>query len=122
MSTSKHTLVLGASLNPDRASWKAVQLLRAKNYTVTAFGLKAGRIADVEIQTALPEAAKLHTVTLYVNPANQVAYYDYILQLKPQRIIFNPGTENAELFQLAKDAGILPEYACTLVLLTLNDY
>ncbi len=122
MSTSKPTLVLGASLNPDRASWKAVQLLRAKNHSVTAFGLKAGRIADVEIHTALPEPTEVHTVTLYVNPNNQVSYYDYILNLKPVRLIFNPGTENPALFQLAKQAGILPEYACTLVLLTLNDY
>lgn len=116
------TLVLGASLKPERASWKAVQLLRSKGYEVSAFGLRAGRIADIDIATELPELTSVHTITLYLNPANQVPYYNYILGMKPQRIIFNPGTENPELYQMAKQAGIDAEYACTLVLLTLNDY
>lgn len=116
------TLVLGASLKPERASWKAVQLLRSKGYEVSAFGLRAGRIADVDITTELPELTGVHTVALYLNPTNQLAYYDYIMGLKPERIIFNPGTENPELFRMAKQAGIDAQYACTLVLLTLNDY
>ncbi len=122
MKNSKLTLVLGASLKPERASWKAVQLLRQKGHEVTAFGLRAGRIADVDITTELPENQEIHTITLYLGPINQLPYYDYILKVKPARLIFNPGTENPELYEKARQAGIKTEYACTLVLLTLNDY
>ena len=64
----------------------------------------------------------MHTITLYLNSQRQKAYYDYILGLKPQRIIFNPGTENLELIKLAKEQGIEIEIACTLVMLSTGAY
>lgn len=64
----------------------------------------------------------IDTVTLYLNPANQVPYYDYIISLKPKRIIFNPGTENDELESLANKNGIQTMEACTLVLLSTSQY
>ncbi|MEL6140948.1 MAG: CoA-binding protein, partial [Bacteroidota bacterium] len=75
------------------------------------------------IQKGMPVPdALVDTVTLYVGPRHQPAYYDYLLQLRPRRIIFNPGTENPELLQLAKEAGIETEVACTLVLLSTGSY
>jgi hypothetical protein len=61
-------------------------------------------------------------VTLYLNPLNQKEYYDYIVSLKPKRIIFNPGTENEELYQIAKKNNIQTMEACTLVLLSTGQY
>jgi predicted CoA-binding protein len=63
----------------------------------------------------------IDTVTLYLNPTRQRDYYNYIVEAKPKRVIFNPGTENPEFYQL-KLNDIKVEVACTLVLLTTNQY
>ena len=116
------TLVLGASTNPERYSHMAVLMLRNNGREVVAVGPKQGRIGDVEIRTELPEDAGVDTVTLYLGPANQPAYYDRILALSPRRIIFNPGTENPEWEAMAASKGIQAQRACTLVLLSTGQY
>ncbi len=121
MSTKK-TLVLGASENPARYSYLAVKKLRGYEHPVIAIGKKKGRIGDTEIITEQKQFKDIDTVTLYLNPANQQAYYNYILSLHPKRIIFNPGAENEELYGLALQNGILPQEACTLVLLGTGQY
>ncbi len=118
MTQTKKTLVLGASTNPGRYSHKAVRLLRAHGYPVVAVGLKSGKIADVEIIP--PKEVKdkdIHTVTLYLSPKNQEHYHDFILNLHPKRVIFNPGTENEELKEKLKKEGIETVENCTLVML-----
>lgn len=122
MADKKKTLVLGASSNPARYSYLAMQRLRAHDHPVVAIGRRVGRVADVDItKEHLPEN-DVDTVTLYLNPKNQVEYYDYILNLHPKRIIFNPGTENEELIQKAKENNIDPVIACTLVMLSTGQY
>ena len=69
-----------------------------------------------------PIIKDIHTVTLYLNPDNQKDYYDYILQLSPKRIIFNPGAENQELIELAMKNNIEVSIACTLIMLNSNNY
>lgn len=118
----KKTLVLGASDNPSRYSFLAVQRLRQHGHPVVAIGRKATMIGDVTVQKEKEETSAVNTVTLYLNPQHQREYYDYILSLKPQRIIFNPGTENDELAGLAHAAGIETMEACTLVMLSTNQY
>ncbi|APY10042.1 CoA-binding protein [Seonamhaeicola sp. S2-3] len=119
---NKKTLVLGASLKPNRYSNYAIQKLVANNHEVVAFGLKKGTVAGVKIDTELLPYKDLHTVTLYLNPKRQKDYYSYIVSLKPERVIFNPGTENPELFSILKENNIHFEVACTLVLLSTNQY
>ena len=92
------------------------------DHEVVAIGLREGIVADVPIQKGQPNVAQIDTVTLYLNPRRQVEYYDYILGLKPKRIIFNPGTENMELIQLARKQGIETAIACTLVMLSVGNY
>ena len=116
------TLVIGASLNPDRYSNKAVLMLSNAGIPVIAFGLKKGSISNVQIDTALKYYKNIHTVTIYLNPKRQEAYYDYIIQLKPKRVIFNPGTENPIFYRLLREANVSYEIACTLVLLSTNQY
>lgn len=118
----KTTLVLGASSNPARYSNIAINRLRRSNHPVVAIGKRAGMVADTAVETEPREIDDLDTVTLYLNPNNQKPYYDYILSLKPKRIIFNPGTENEELETMAKEQGIQPVEACTLVLLSTGQY
>lgn len=119
---SKKTLVLGASENPARYGNKAVKALRSKGHEVVAIGKRQGNILDVTIETATSPLENIDTVTLYLNPDNQEPYIDYILSLKPKRIIFNPGTENMKLEHLAEEAGIEPVEACTLVMLSIGNY
>lgn len=119
---SKKTIVIGASTNPERYSNKAVNKLALYGHEVIPFGVEEGKIADISIQTKLPIVQDIDTVTLYLNPKRQEAYYDYILSLKPKRIIFNPGTENKTLEHLAKKQGIETIEACTLVMLSVGNY
>lgn len=118
----KKTLVLGASANPSRYSFLAIQKLRSHGHSVLAVGRKKGKVADVELDTDHKMYEDIDTVTLYLNPTNQKGFYNYIVSLKPARIIFNPGTENDELYELAKKHGIRAEQACTLVLLSTGQY
>ncbi len=118
----KKTVVLGASDNPSRYSYLAVERLNAHEHPVVAIGKKKGKIGDTSITAEHPPMDDVDTITLYLNPTNQIPYYDYILSLNPRRIIFNPGTENPELVKMAKEKGILPMYACTLVMLSTGQY
>ena len=119
---NKKTLVIGVSLSSDRYSNLAVQRLVAHNIETKAFGLKSGVVAGVEVDTELQPYEDIHTVSLYLNPLNQKPFYDYIIALKPQRVIFNPGTENPKFYELLKTENIFFESACTLVLLSTNQY
>lgn len=122
MAVPKKTVVLGASDNPSRYSYLAVRKLQSHNHPVVAIGKKKGVVHGVPIQTDHEPVEDVHTVTLYLNPKNQQEYYDYILNLHPARIIFNPGTENEYLMEKAKEAGIEPVVGCTLVMLSIDMY
>jgi len=117
------TLIVGLSNKPDRYAYRAAKMLKAYGHQVEAFGLKPETVLDIHVKTVWNE---IHpgpdTVTLYVNPARQAEMIPHIIQLKPRRIIFNPGTENDAFESLAQKAGIQTEIACTLVLLATGTY
>ena len=118
----KKTLVLGASLKPNRYSNLAINRLVSYDHTVEAVGLRKGVVAGVDITSEKEPFENIDTVTMYLNPKRQEEYYDYIVSLKPQRVIFNPGTENPEFYTLLKQNNIEVDVACTLVLLASNQY
>ena len=118
----KQTLVLGASEKTYRYSYLAIQKLIANNYAVKAIGAKDGEVFGVKIYTDKEQFKNIDTITLYLSPKNQVSYYNYIISLKPKRVIFNPGTENEELQYLLTKNNISFENACTLVLLSIKKY
>lgn len=118
----KKTLVLGASDNPARYSYLAIQKLRRYEHPVAAIGRRNTQVADVPINKEKKPFDDINTVTLYLNPFHQQEYYDYIISLKPKRIIFNPGTENEDLVRLAGENNIQTMEACTLVLLSTGQY
>ena len=118
----KKTLVLGASPKAERYSYKAVKMLLEHGHPVLAIGAREATIDQVDIETGFPKYQGVHTITLYLSPRNQKNIYDYIIKLQPKRIIFNPGTENQELMSFAQEHGIVVEEACTLVLLSTNQY
>src|SRR5215203_1718308 len=119
---NKKTLVLGASDNPSRYSYLAINRLMKYGHPVVAVGRRKTSVAGIEIDREKKEFKDIDTVTLYLNPLNQREYYDYIVSLKPKRIIFNPGTENEELYDLAGKNNIKTMEACTLVLLSTGQY
>ena len=119
---SKHTLVLGASTNPERYSFLAANKLVSHNHPITLVGTKNGNVSGSPILHSIPKDLKVDTVTVYLGAKNQTGYYDDLIRLKPKRIIFNPGAENAELEKLAIENGIEVENACTLVLLSIGQY
>jgi predicted CoA-binding protein len=118
----KKTLVLGASPNPSRYAYTAVRRLKANGHEVIPLGIRDGEIDGIKILNGQPDLQDVHTVTVYLNPVRQAEYYGYLLNLRPKRIIFNPGAENPELMQLAKKEGIEVQTACTLVLLSIDDF
>ncbi len=118
----KKTLVLGASTKPDRYAYKAIESLVNKGHSVLAIGQNTGEVNGVKIHTKAIPVKNIDTITLYLNPARQRDYYNFIIEAKPKRVIFNPGTENPEFYQLLKANGIEVEVACALVLLATNQY
>jgi predicted CoA-binding protein len=118
----KKTLVIGASPKPNRYSHMAVDRLKASGHEVIALGSRAIEAGAWNIIEGRPEISDLDTVTLYLNPKRQEQYYDYVTELNPKRVIFNPGTENAEFVEMLNQAGIESEIACTLVLLSTEQY
>ena len=119
----KTTLVLGASPKPERVSCQAIRSLRKRGIPVIAIGLREAKVGDVMIMKGIPpETGPVHTVTLYMNARHQVVYYDFILSLSPRRIIFNPGTSNPELAEMATIEGIEVVEGCMLMMLHGGDF
>ncbi len=118
----KLTLVLGASTNHGRYSFLAAKSLLQHGHPVILVGRSEGEIDGNKIHKSIPDDVKVDTVTLYLSPDNQKQYYHHIINLKPKRIIFNPGAENQEFEELAAENGIETEEACTLVLLSIGKY
>ncbi len=124
---SKKTLILGATPNPTRYAYLAAERLTNRKHEIVPVGIKQGELFGhpIEIQTQTNDLTihnDIDTITLYVGVRNQPEWYNYILQTKPKRIIFNPGTENPELMKMAREEGIGVEVACTLVMLNTNQY
>lgn len=113
---------MGASTEPGRYSYKAVKMLQRFGHPVVALGKKEDNLDGVKIEKGQVSFDDVDTVTLYLNPMNQKQYYDYIVGLKPERVIFNPGTENPELYKVLKENDIDIEVGCTLVMLSTSQY
>jgi predicted CoA-binding protein len=118
----KKTAVIGASSNPLRYSYKAIQALRKSGIDCLAIGLKPGLIEGIPIQQQPSEQSDIDTVSLYVGAKNQAAWRETIMKIHPARVIFNPGTENPEFEADLIRHGISVEHACTLVLLATGQY
>jgi len=122
MTKNKKTLIIGATTKPEKAAFKAIEMLVAKGHSVLALGQNSGEVAGIKINTKAIPVKNIDTISLYINPSRQRDYYNYIVETKPKRVLFNPGTENPEFYQLLELNNIKFEAACTLVLLTLNKY
>jgi predicted CoA-binding protein len=118
----KKTLIIGASSNPERYAYKAAERLISHGHDIELLGRSSDEIFGKIIDTEMKVYSDIDTVTLYLSPKYQVEYYDYIASLHPNRVVFNPGTENPEFEALLQEHGIIAEQACTLVLLGTGQY
>jgi hypothetical protein len=120
----KLTLVVGATDNVERYAYRAAEMLQNKGVDFIPIGIKKGKVLGKEILDLrqVPDLKEIHTITLYLGPQNQSEWIEYLIGLKPVRILFNPGTENHEFFQKATEAGIDAQNVCTLVLLTTGQF
>ena len=116
------TLVIGASVNPNRYSYKVVLKLLDSGIKVIPMGINQGNIADLVIVRHFEKQKDSHTVSIYIKPEIQKEYYKYIINLQPKRVLFNPGTENPIFSQILKKHNIYWENSCSLVLLSTNQY
>lgn len=116
------TLVLGATTDPTRFAYKAARSLLSNKEEVLLVGRREGELNGLKIHTGEPSLEGVHTVTLYIGTKNLPPFFDYILSLKPERIIFNPGTYHPELEKRALENGIEVLNACTLVMLATGEY
>ena len=123
-SMNMKTVIVGASTNPSRYSYIASGMLKEYGHEIVPVGIKKGEVFGVEILDILkkPKIENVNTVTLYIGQRHQPEWYDYLISLKPKRIIFNPGTENPELSQMLTEVGIEPMEACTLVMLRTSQF
>jgi predicted CoA-binding protein len=121
---SKKTVIIGATTNPTRYAYFAAEMLLNYGHEFVPIGIKKGVVFGQPILnlTNRPEVTGTHTVTLYIGPQHQPEWCDYVLTLRPERVIFNPGTENPEFQRMAEAAGIEVMEACTLVMLRTGQY
>lgn len=115
-------VVLGASPNPDRYSYRAVTRLVKQNFNVVAIGRKKGMIGEIPIITEQPNISDVHSVLMYVAPYHQGEIFDYVLSLRPKRVIFNPGTESPEFAELLESYDIKVVHDCSLVMMAMGRF
>tara|TARA_R110002096_G_scaffold147671_19_gene307770 strand:+ start:35679 stop:36056 length:378 start_codon:yes stop_codon:yes gene_type:complete len=120
---TKSVVVLGASNNPDRYSFKAICALREHGYAVIPIHPALDEIQGIDVVASVKEVHQpVDTVSLYVNPSILGKLLDDLVDLSPRRVLFNPGTESAEAVKVLEEAGIQCENACTLVLLQTGQF
>lgn len=122
MHQNRTTLVIGATPNPARVAFTAVHMLQDYRHDILLFGIKKGEVGGMPILNEFPSQHEVDTITLYISAKWQAPYYQKMIDLKPRRIIFNPGTENMEFRAMAEEAGIECLEACTLVMLRTGQY
>jgi predicted CoA-binding protein len=122
MKEKKKTVVLGASPNPARYSFKAVKSLLRYGHEVVAVGFRPGVIYDTFIKLGTPDIDGVHTIAMYIGEQRQEEFHDYIISLKPRRVIFNPGTLNPPLMKELKEHGVEVIDGCTLVMLDNEEF
>ena len=120
----KKTVIIGATNNTARFAYLAAEMLDKYKHEFIPVGIRKGDVLGKSIINIneKPIVAYIDTITLYIGPQHQPQWYDYLLSLKPKRIIFNPGTENPEFEKLAEASGVEALEACTLVMLRTGQY
>jgi hypothetical protein len=115
--------ILGASANPERYAYRAFKMLKEYGHSPLPVNPKISDVEGVSVFANLHDIKEpIDTLTMYVGPDISSSLRKEILQLKPKRVIFNPGSENSALEKELERAGIEVIEACTLVMLRTNQF
>ena len=115
--------IIGASHKPHRYAYKAQVMLMEMGHAVFPVSGNGREILGVPgYRSIIDIIPPVDTVTLYLNPVHHLPICHDILEKKPRRIIFNPGTESRQLEQYYQKEGIETLRACTLVMLTTDQF
>ena len=119
-----NTVIVGATPNTSRYAYMAAERLTQHQHNIVPIGIKKGQVFGKEILPIRdnPQISNVDTITMYIGPQHQAEYIDYLLSLKPRRILFNPGTENDDFMEKARTMGIEVVEGCTLVMLGAGTY
>jgi predicted CoA-binding protein len=121
--SKQRVVIVGASNNPERYSHRALLLLRKHGHEVVPVHPKLTEIEGIPVVSDISAiSGPVDTVTMYVGAAISAGLQDKLIALKPRRVIFNPGAENASLAGALLKGGIACEEACTLVLLNTGQF
>lgn len=116
--TGETVAVLGASPKPDRYAYRAMQMLREYGHRAIPINPAFPEIMGETCHGSIADIAEpIDTVTMYLGKQRSDSLIPQIVAAKPRRIIMNPGAENDDLADKAREAGIEVDYACTFVLL-----
>ena len=116
-------VVVGASAHEERYSNKAMKMLADYGHTPIPVAPAVDRILGRDVfHSVAAVTGRVDTVTLYLRPARQAGLFEQIVELKPKRVIFNPGTENPGEYDRLTNAGIEVIEACTLVMLRTGQF
>ncbi len=119
----ENVVVIGASANEERYSNKAMKMLLEYGHTPIPVASAVDSILDKKAYARVSDVTEqIDTIAMYIGPARQAGIFAQIIDLKPKRVIFNPGTENPAEYPRLKAAGIEPIEACTLVLLRTGQF
>jgi uncharacterized protein len=111
-------VILGASTNPNRYSYRATEELVSHDYKVIPVGNKKGELFGISIEDDYPIDKSVDTIGMYLSARNQEFYYEKILTNPPRRVIFNPGTYNTDFEKRLQSKGVETLRSCVLIMLS----
>ncbi len=119
----ENVLLLGATINKDRYANIAQKVLMEKGHKVFPVNPKYEEIEGIKCYKSIKDVKdRIDTVTVYLNSVHVEKMLDEIIEKKPKRVIFNPGTEDINLEKKLNENGIKTLHACTIVLLKTNQF
>ena len=123
MSMSERVAILGASDNPRRYAYRALDALTAHGHDVVLVNPQLPEVAGHSCVAQLTDIdGAVDTITVYLRPEISEPLSSAMIAARPRRVIFNPGTESPALKRDLETAGIRVQWECTLVLLATGQY
>jgi len=115
--------VLGATDSPHRFAYQCILALKHHGHEVLPVNPGHAQIQGMTCYPSLTACpGPVDTVTVYVRPAILAEMLEQFADLLPKRVILNPGTEDAAVIRYLRGAGIKVQTACTLILLSTNQF
>lgn len=108
--------VIGASRDPRKFGNKAVRSYRAHGHRVFPVNLHEAEIEGLPVyRSILDVPVDLDATLVYVPPAVVLRLLPDIAKKGPGRLFLNPGSEDDAVVARAKELGLDPVLACSII-------